>query len=722
MERESHSGTTAAFAALLIALAVPGAVPTADGGGLVAQEPATSPVPSASANHTRGSSELAGAARTAVRLEYEGAPALGLALRRLGRTPRVLMIGAHPDDENTSLLASLALGRGADVAYLSLTRGEGGQNLIGSELKDALGLIRSEELLAARRLDGAGQFFSRAYDFGFSKHADEAFLHWPRDELLDDVVAVVRTFRPDVIVSIFSGTPSDGHGQHQAAGIMAREAFEAAGDPERFPAQLARGLEPHSPARLYQALWRPQGDERVRVETGTLDPLFGRSHHQIAMASRARHRSQGMGGAEPPGPREAALRLVASRSDSAADIAGADPFAGLPVTLEERVRAAAEDVDGGTTTTSAFADAGRSAGHSPASRALADAAAYDALTDTLRSDYNALEPDALVPALTAALERLDRLAEAGAESGALRFHVAAECADLHDALRRAARIELDALADDETVVPGQEFELELTLWNGGERAVRLAALEPALPMGWAATRVDTTAGAADATVPPNTLVTRRFRVRVPEDADPTEPYFLRTDRDGDMYVWPDAGELRGRPFGPPSVAARARVELAGATLPLEREATVRVVDRARGEDRRPLRVVPAVAVSVEPGTAVLPVGRAKTFELSVRLAAEAPDGIAGLLRLDAPDGWTVRPVSDGTAADADGGGTNGAPTSSTVRSETDAGTRSRVGIPVRFTAPGQVRTVELEVEAPADASPGSHAVRAVFQAEDRRET
>src|SRR5690554_2074456 len=174
-------------------------------------------------------------AQRAVEMEYEGAAALGLALRQLGTSQRVLMVAAHPDDESTQILATFALGHGAEVAYLSLTRGEGGQNGIGPELQEPLGLIRSEELLAARRLDGARQYFTRAYDYGFSKNADEAFRHWPRDSLLADVVGVIRQFRPDIIVSVFSGTPSDGHGQHQAAGIMARLGFEAAADAGRFP-------------------------------------------------------------------------------------------------------------------------------------------------------------------------------------------------------------------------------------------------------------------------------------------------------------------------------------------------------------------------------------------------------------------------------------------------------------------------------------------------------
>ena len=160
----------------------------------------------------------------------------------LGHYRRVLMIGAHPDDEDTELLTVLVRGMGAEAAYLSLNRGEGGQNLIGPELGEALGLIRTEELLAARRLDGARQYFTRAYDFGYSKTLDETWEQWPRDTILKDVVRIVRRFRPQIIVSIFSGSPRDGHGQHQAAGWVAREAFAAAGDSTRFPELLTNSL------------------------------------------------------------------------------------------------------------------------------------------------------------------------------------------------------------------------------------------------------------------------------------------------------------------------------------------------------------------------------------------------------------------------------------------------------------------------------------------------
>src|SRR6266566_9488800 len=167
-----------------------------------------------------------------------GAAEIELQLEKLNVLGSVLMIAAHPDDENTALLAYFARGRKARTAYLSATRGEGGQNLIGSEQGDLLGVIRTQELLAARHIDGAQQFFTRAIDFGFTKTADETLAKWGHDRILSDMVFTIRHYRPDVIILRFSGTPRDGHGHHQASALLGKEAFSAAADPQRFPEQL----------------------------------------------------------------------------------------------------------------------------------------------------------------------------------------------------------------------------------------------------------------------------------------------------------------------------------------------------------------------------------------------------------------------------------------------------------------------------------------------------
>ncbi|HYO81007.1 MAG TPA: PIG-L family deacetylase [Bryobacteraceae bacterium] len=225
------------------------------------------------------------------------------ALDRLAHRGRALLIAAHPDDENTALLAWLARGRHVDTAYLSLTRGEGGQNLIGPEQGSLLGLIRTEELLAARRMDGAAQMFTRAVDFGYSKRPEEAFTKWGREQVLGDVVLAIRRFRPDVIILRFSGTPRDGHGHHQASAILGREAFEAAADASRFPEQLT-SVKPWRARRLVSnALsFTPEQEKeaaalpgRVELDLGAYSPMLGYSWSEIAAISRSQHRSQGMG-------------------------------------------------------------------------------------------------------------------------------------------------------------------------------------------------------------------------------------------------------------------------------------------------------------------------------------------------------------------------------------------------------------------------------------------
>ncbi|HJQ10795.1 MAG TPA: PIG-L family deacetylase [Gemmatimonadaceae bacterium] len=206
---------------------------------------------------------------------------------------RVLWIAAHPDDEDTNLIAWLARGRNVETAYMSLTRGDGGQNLIGNELGEALGVIRTEELLAARRIDGAHQYFGREYDFGFSKSADETLRHWPRDSVLNDVMTVMRAFRPHIVITTFSGTPRDGHGHHQVSAIIAREAYNLAADTVRFP--VGRFGSPWTPLKLYRlARFSPQ-DRTLAINVGEYNPFLGLSYQEIAADSRSQHKSQGEG-------------------------------------------------------------------------------------------------------------------------------------------------------------------------------------------------------------------------------------------------------------------------------------------------------------------------------------------------------------------------------------------------------------------------------------------
>jgi LmbE family N-acetylglucosaminyl deacetylase len=281
-----------------------------------------------------------------------GVAALANALEQLGSVKRVLVIGAHPDDEDTQLLTWLSRGLGAQAAYLALNRGEGGQNLIGPELGPELGIIRSEELLGARALDGAKQFFTRAYDFGFSKSADETLRLWSRDTVLGDVVDVIRRFRPQVIVSIFSGTPRDGHGHHQVAGILARQAFDLVRDSS------------WGPVKFYRSTFFDTSSTTLTIPTGGVDPILGQSYYQIAMAGRSRHRSQDMGQLQRPGPAQTRLALIESRVGDAPGI-----FAGVDTVWHGRER-------------------------------------FRALIDSARARLNPYAPDAIAPFLARALALL----------------------------------------------------------------------------------------------------------------------------------------------------------------------------------------------------------------------------------------------------------------------------------------------------------------------------
>lgn len=246
-----------------------------------------------------------------------GAEALAAELRGLGTTARVLMIAAHPDDEDTNLIAWLARGRHVETAYLSLTRGDGGQNLIGDELGDNLGTIRTQELFAARRLDGGRQYFTRAFDFGFSKNAEETFTVWPRDSVLGDMVRVVRAFRPHVIVSVWSGTERDGHGHHQASGLLSRDAYDRAADTVAFPVHT-HGL-PWAPAKFYRSSRFTAAEMTWRTNVGEYDPIAGRSYAEVAAESRSQHRSQGFGSLQRRGALWDYLRREATRVDAPAD-------------------------------------------------------------------------------------------------------------------------------------------------------------------------------------------------------------------------------------------------------------------------------------------------------------------------------------------------------------------------------------------------------------------
>ena len=391
-----------------------------------------------------------------------GAAALGDLVQGLGVNTRVLVIGAHPDDEDTYLISWLARGRHVETAYLSLTRGEGGQNLIGNELGYALGQIRTEELLAARRIDGGHQYFTRAVDFGFSKSLAETSERWPREMILRDVVAIIRSFRPHVIVSVWTGTEADGHGHHQYAGVIAKEAFEAAADSTRF--RDVGGMPPAwAPLKLYRVA-RVRGGfsassdandspGNVKFNVGEYNPLFGRSYAELAAMSRSQHRSQGMGMILPVGVLWDGLTLDTSRVGltRATDDA---LFAGIDTTW------------------------GRLANLPPRLRPYLDSMLV-AIGSAQRA-FDAAHPRAMVPLLG----QVYRLAGEAApnchdfnEGCRLESDFTDAIATTRDrasrALLQAAGVSVEAYAAREKVAVGDTVDVAVALYNRGDAPVRV---------------------------------------------------------------------------------------------------------------------------------------------------------------------------------------------------------------------------------------------------------
>ena len=273
-----------------------------------------------------------------------GAAGLKLMLRRLQTTGRLMQVDAHPDDEDGGMLTLEARGKGVSTLLMTLTRGEGGQNELGSNLFDVLGVVRTLEVLAADRYYGVEQRFSRVADFGYSKTPEETFQKWQGHDIpLGDIVRVIRTFRPDVLIARFSGTERDGHGHHQASAILTKEAFRAAGDPKRFPEQIKEGLQPWQPKKLYignvcgfGASTCDAANYTVKLNTGTEDPLLGESYVQFAIEGLRHQRSQALGGVSiPKGDRFAHYKLVDSVVESPKDHDGheQDFFDGIDTTL-----------------------------------------------------------------------------------------------------------------------------------------------------------------------------------------------------------------------------------------------------------------------------------------------------------------------------------------------------------------------------------------------------
>ncbi len=570
----------------------------------------------------------------------------GLTLRRLDGVKRVLMIGAHPDDENTSLLATLARGMGVETAYLSLTRGEGGQNILGPELGEGLGIIRTGELEAARAMDGGRQFFTRAFDYGFSKSVAEAFTRWPREEVLRDIVWVIRTFRPQVVVSVFSGTPRDGHGHHQAAGILAREAFDAAADATRFTDLPGGGDRPWRVDKLYLSLRFSREPPPVRVDTGTYDPLLGRSYLQLAMESRSQHRSQEMGAPQPLGPGASGLRLLESRVEEPEGENGI--FAGVDTTL-----------------------AGLMTGLPGAAGApiREHLRAYRTAVHDVAASLDALRPERAAQPLAVAYRHLEAVFEliqdVGDAGAPLAEPLAVRAAQVRWALMKVASIVVDVRASDDFVTAGQEVDVDVRVWNGGPFRLERARVGSAGPGAWAGGSAEFVA-TGDQTLEPRTLGSGEiarwsYRIRLGDALPPSRLYYLESPREGDIYRWrgTDGSETLPRNWRALlSAAGEFDLHIPGMDAPVHlvwgSRAQYVGVDQASGEYRAPVLATPAVSVTIDPNNTAWPLSSVEGRAVTVLLRSHSPSPVSGRVALEAPAGWEVAPPDLHFALDNEG--------------------------------------------------------------------
>jgi LmbE family N-acetylglucosaminyl deacetylase len=515
-------------------------------------------------------------------------------LRSFATMGSVLYVAAHPDDENTRVITYLARGRGYRMAYLSLTRGDGGQNLLGPQFREQLGVARTQELLAARRLDGGRQYFTRAKDFGFSKDYQATLRIWDREAVLADIVRVIRSFRPDVIVTRFSPQPGSTHGHHTASTVLAVEAFRLAGDPRAFPEQLGE-LTPWQPKRILHNVGvggagaGPAGGNGtgvVKMEVGGNDPVLGESFASIAARSRAMHKTQGFGVGDG-----AVVGGLTTESFL--------PLAGEPPT---------HDILDGVDTTWNRVPGG---------------AAIGRLTDEAIARFKPEDPAASVPALLAIRSRASVLPTDSVVSDKRQ--------QLDRIIQACIGLEVETLVDQPEAVPGETLKMRHT-----------AVMRSRLPVRWTAVRYPSIRRAVTVALDlrANHPVVRDETQILPATTPPSQPYWLRTAGTAGVFHVADPS-LIGRPENPPAFPIEYIFDVGGQTLVISGEPVQGAADPANATPRRRLDVIPPVSLRFVSGVQLFAPGAARP--VTVELAA-ARASVAGTVQLEGPAGWRITPA------------------------------------------------------------------------------
>ena len=467
-----------------------------------------------------------------------------LQLKKLKVLGSVLYIAAHPDDENNTLLPYLTKEKMYRTAYLSLTRGDGGQNLIGSEQGVDLGLIRTQELLAARKIDGAEQYFSRAYEFGYSKTSDETLKIWDKEKVLSDVVWVIRKFQPDVIVTRFPPDARAGHGHHQASAILANEAFFAAADSTKFPEQFKYGVKPHQAKRIVWNTYNFGGnnttnDSQLKIDIGGYSSLLGKSYGEIGAEARTMHKSQGEGRPRRRG------QLIEYFSHTAGDTAKIDLLDGIDISWKK----------------------------------FPNGSKIEGVIDLIISRYNFEKPEASIPSLVQLYKGIQAMHPSNWRDKKLQ--------EVQNIIEACSGLFIESTTSQEYVVQGDS--LKATFFINNRKGVN-ASLKKIEMEG-----IDSV---FSKTLLPNENVSFNKNFYVPLDKPLTQPYWLQEPQEKGMFVVKNQ-TLIGNADSKPAYELNFTVNIEGVNFIIPKSVQYKYVDPVKGELYQPLQVFPIATVEVD---------------------------------------------------------------------------------------------------------------------------
>ncbi len=508
-------------------------------------------------------------------------------LQKLNTVGSVLYIAAHPDDENTRLLGYLANERKLRTGYLSLTRGDGGQNLIGKEQGEMLGLIRTQELLAARRIDGAEQFFTRAYDFGFSKNPEETFRFWNKESVLADMVWVIRNFKPDVIICRFPTTGEGGHGHHTASAILALEAFKAAADSTRFPEQLKE-------TQLWQAkriFWNTfnfgglntTAENQLKIDVGGYNPLLGKSYGEIAAESRSNHKSQGFGSAKTRGEAFEYFKQLAG------DTARKDLFEGI---------------------------------HTSWNR-FATKAKFNTLLDQCIAQYKAQSPEKSIPALANLYQQLEQSHFKNTETDYWKNQ---KLTELKELMFACAGLWIEASAGDYTAIPGKQMDLTTQIIVRNKAQVTINKLQYISSDSNATFELKT-----------NQLYTFKRKEKLSAEAKFSTPYWLTKAHTSGSFIV-DNQQLIGQGENKAPLNVTIDLSIGGIKFQHTSPIVFKSTDPVKGERYRPLEILPPATVNTSEAVYVF----RNQNEKKIRFVIKANTAnVKGKLLLETNKGWNL---------------------------------------------------------------------------------